>query len=1029
MRGPTTDFQALEAFKSSLRNRIAGRHEIARLAHTAIHTGYGFSNVTICWLDSAGNLDTCWPSDSQYLDGLAQWIAIANKQLDSLGAPLIDSRSFCIECTGNPAVWGLLNDDNLLIGLVLIDSSQSGIEARIVESLNEVMTEIAGALDSALMHQKIESLLIDKQELEKRIQKDEETLKSRMLEMSVLYDTSSALSNVLNYYEVVSHIMDAIYRVLSVDICTILLLEFTRGGELFMRINHPVDESLLKDVQNNVLNTSRPFIRRILDVDKISFLTEKQFVDSGTEFDGQLRSFANVPLPGKHGVIGILNVCSTKANAFARNETTFLHTISNQLSSHLGRLLTIREIEKSKIGTVIYSMTEGVIVLDEDNHVDIINPAAIGMLGLSASDPPGSDQVIAKMLDINIMPLYTNALISNEPILNQEVIANNCIFSVNVTPVTDSDKKRIGMVLVFRDVTEWQMMNRINAQRLEVISQVNSIINSIGDLDRLLTFLIEFILKIASAEMGSIQLRQPDGQFLTRIHSNFPDKIRLEYQFVDGQVLSDYASRIGSTLVIAPFDTDDRVKHDTKIKIQAYICIPIRVKSDIIGVINIVRKSENRVAPLSDDDIETLQTITTLSGTAIQNALLYQATLQKQKLDQELKVAHEIQQNLLTSYRPNTSNFQFGVISCPAREIGGDYYDFFELDADRIAIIVADIVGKGIPAALVMVMVKSIFQTHIRSCPTPKALAEKMNTLIFQDHVIHKYVPTFIGMLNRSTREFIYCNAGHEPGFVFTHKKTISLDTNGMPLGAFLDGDYEEKSIYLTDDDILALFTDGIIEARNSAGIDYGLSRLKSKIKRCRTLPAQALVESLVDDIQVYSKETIQHDDLTLVLIKVGAHQLESEVPISAKEITVKSTKSAIGVVRKIVEESARSAGFDDAGIFDIKLAINEAQANIVEHAYHGNPDNDIIVSVTTYENRLEVVLKDFGLGQGQKTIKGKPHLGELEGSGLGVFLINDLMDVVESNRSTSGTVLKIIKFLRGESNGNIKNKINKSRN
>ena len=173
------------------------------------------------------------------------------------------------------------------------------------------------------------------------------------------------------------------------------------------------------------------------------------------------------------------------------------------------------------------------------------------------------------------------------------------------------------------------------------------------------------------------------------------------------------------------------------------------------------------------------------------------------------------------------------------------------------------------------------------------------------------------------------------------------------------------------------------------------------------------MVQKTYAHIQNYTKSTVQHDDLSLVAIKIDSNN-EMETPISTKEIKVLSSKKNIKIIRDMVAEVTQSTTLEEEDVFNIKLAVNEAHANIIEHAYFGNEDGEIIFKFLTYSNRIEINIRDFGKGIGQKTIKGEEkHLEELEGSGLGAFLIKTIMDKVDYIKKPIGTELKLIKYFK----------------
>lgn len=916
-------------------------------------------------------------------------------------------------------VLSLLTEDQSIFGFITIHNWRQKrplIERKKSESFNlgvsNFVDTISRALENLDIHQRIESLLSDKKALKQRIQKDEEDLKRRILELTVLYDTSNSLGYSLDYKQIVNLVMESIHKVLHFDICAIFLVDFVKDGEIISRINKPLDPSFLRSVHSNIISASIPFIKKSFDPVKVSFSSHNHFIGGNIE-DGHMKSFANVPLVFKEEVIGMMNICSTSKNVFTRNEMTFLHTMANQLSSHLGRIQIVKNLEKSKINSLIHSMNDGVVMIDDQDQLDIINPSACQLFKL----PQGQDISTEKLLSVfesfkiphpKKIPRTKNALFS------QDLFFDDKYISLTVSPVHDIEGNKVGQVYLFRDFSELQKSNEVKKQRLNIISQVNDIIKTIDDVEKLLNVLMDFILQTANAEMGSIQLKK-GKKFRTIVHSNFPDKIRRDYRFISGETISEHTANAPDICVINNYKQHPKVNQSVKIFIDNYACVPIIVQKSLIGLINIVRKSSDTPSPFSTDEINTLATITSLSGTAIQNALLYKETLDKQKTDQELKVAYDIQTKLLPASLPTLDTFDFGAISIPARQIGGDYYDFFILDDGRIGITIADIVGKGIPAGLYMAMLKSIVHTHFPRFTSPKEALIQVNKLLFKDPVINKFVPLIYGILDPIKKTFVYSNAGHEPGCIIKQDSIHSLSEGGMPLGALIDSDYDEETISIEQDDLITLFTDGIIEAKNSKGSIYGFDKFIKVVRKNKEKSAQDLTDIIFEDVKNFS--TVEaHDDLTLVTVKYDSGFIfkSEEPPLKEKKIKVSSSKKFIKKIRHETELISTEMGFDDTSIFNLKLAINEAHANVIEHAYFGREDGDIIFTFRIFKDRLEILIKDFGPGMAQKTTKGEAkHLEDLEGSGLGVFLIKQFVDDVKyKHTSKVGTELYLIKYL-----------------
>lgn len=1038
----------LVGISKALRDRVHTKEEIVDKLYYGLKSAFGFSAISIYFVDpvSYDISFVCSPQKEAWALPVSEkkWVLDHIKaQLQQHPSELAgvfyeayrekagfvdkaqlvrDQKLFGYACSDALYV-ALSTEEEVTLGLIVIHNweQQTPLFGQDYEpSLKEIayfVRDITQALDNFFIHQKIEGLLSDKKHLKQRIQKDEEDLKRRLLELSVLYDASNALGHSLNYYQMVQLVMEALYKVLQFDVCSIFLLDFVPGGEIMTRVNSASAAGFVENVQSNIVAVTVPFVRKQLDLMKVKITTENRFntlIDPPK--DSRLKSFSNVPLIFKEDVIGMLNVCSTLENVFGRNEMTFLHTMANQLASHLGRLKTVKRLEKSKIGSLIFGMTEGVVMFGEENELELINPPAISLLGFDIAKKVTTDMVLSRFSEMGVDVLFQQALESGKPFVNQEVTLEEKTLLVNITMVKDNDFHRVGTVLVFRDFTELQRINKVKTQRLEMISRLNLIIKSITDLESLLTVIMEFILTVASAEMGSIQLKKGKG-FYTKVHSNFPDKIRRNYKFKSGETISEYVGRTRSLCFIDHYGQNPQVNGQVKILLDAYLGIPIMIKQNIIGILNVARKTDSGNARLTQDDIDTLLTITELMGTAIHNGILYQETLEKQKLDQELRIANDIQKKLLPEKLPQLEGVSLGAISVPAREIGGDYYDFFELDNGHIGIVLADIVGKGVPAGLFMAMLKSILHTHLLSETSPCDALEKINALLYKDPVINKFIPLFYAIFDPKTLSLRYCNAGHEPAILFSKRGLQDLDTRGYPLGSFPESDYEEKEVILSDQDVLLCFTDGVVESRNNKGKNFGRKHLEQIVKKYSHLQAVELVRKVYGHIQRTSDSSHQHDDLTLVCLKVELSKAKEggkNPPLEVLRYKVSSSRKNVKYIRERVDEITKKMGFSSEVIFDIKLAVNEAQANVIEHAYFGKEDGEIVVQFFIYADRLEIMMKDFGPGMDQRTIKGEEHLEEIEGSGLGVFLMKANMDSVAYKKlSKIGNELWMTKYTK----------------
>lgn len=869
---------------------------------------------------------------------------------------------------------------------------------------------------------KIKKLQEENKNLKKEINDSQKKLKNRIDEVTVLYETSNSLAYSHNYLEIITIITKALYKILKYDACSTFIREFVPGGELLTFIAHQINNELIKGVQSNILASITPFMGSPIDKEKVHIETQKMYKKGTTKSTKKqmVKSFFNVPLIFKEEFLGMINIFSTKEHAFAQSEITFLYTLANHLSSHLGRLKITLEQEKNKIANMVKSMLDGVIMTDAYNKLATINPAALSLLNLTEQKEFDESVIFNKLQELGLSKYYEEAAEKKTPILGKEITTATYpekTLSANIAPVIGLEGKLIGVVTVLRDITELKNIDKVKTIRLSVIQDTKDIINSILDLDTLLAVLIEFILTISGSQMGSIMLLDNDS-LITMVHHNFPQKVSETFTLKDGETISSYAKKIKKPIYLENFMSNDAVSsHNAKIALDSYLCLPLLVKDKLIGVINIVHKKKKKI-PLNKDDIDTLETICGLSATAIENSILYQQTLKQEKINQELKVAHEIQANLLPKRLPQIENYTFGAVSIPARAIGGDYYDIIQLSPKHIGIVVADVVGKGIPAALLMVMVKSIIHTKIINIFSPASALNTLNKTLIEDMSIEKFIPMFYGIIDTEENTLTYTNAGHEPPIYHDaqNNKFIRLDTEGYPIAMVLDSIYEEKSIPVGKNDYLVMFTDGIIESINQSGKFFGSNALKKILKDHHHLATPLLVDKIYKEVMNFSSGAPQHDDLTLVIARNESHSEERDIKkeIFSETFEVESSKEMVRFIRDKTDAISKKMGFSEETIHNIKLAVNEAHANVIEHAYHNDQAQKIVFKFSGFSDRLVILIKDFGKSASPMFIKAASNLEELEGSGLGVFLMKKYMDKVEYNIiPNEGTELRLTKYLK----------------
>jgi phosphoserine phosphatase RsbU/P len=234
--------------------------------------------------------------------------------------------------------------------------------------------------------------------------------------------------------------------------------------------------------------------------------------------------------------------------------------------------------------------------------------------------------------------------------------------------------------------------------------------------------------------------------------------------------------------------------------------------------------------------------------------------------EEELQRAREIQQSLLPKEIPQLIGFEVASAWRPARTVGGDYFDVLKLGDHRLAICVADVSGKGVPAALLMANVQASLRASVRDLDSPARLCSIVNGMLCESIAADRFVTFFCGVLDADTRTFRYCNAGHPNPILVSGGSVRTLDQGGAVLGVFREWKYEDSSVDLDPGDRLLLFTDGITEAENSQGREFGVENVAAFAKAHSTSSAKALNQQLLAKVAEFCDAQF-HDDATLLVL------------------------------------------------------------------------------------------------------------------------------------------------------------------
>jgi sigma-B regulation protein RsbU (phosphoserine phosphatase) len=294
--------------------------------------------------------------------------------------------------------------------------------------------------------------------------------------------------------------------------------------------------------------------------------------------------------------------------------------------------------------------------------------------------------------------------------------------------------------------------------------------------------------------------------------------------------------------------------------------VPLDAGRKVLGLAAVGERVSG--AAFGDEDLDFAQTLARQATAALETVRLHRVRLEKERQDRELGIAREIQESLFPRACPRLPTVEIAAESHPCHQVGGDYYDFFALDAQRWAVAIADVSGKGTPASILMASVHASLRALAGSA-SPRAMIGRLNRFLFESTQANKYATLFYGELHLETRAFLYVNAGHVPPYLQRAAGPPERLTAGGPvLGLIEDATFEEGSVTLCPGDLLAMVTDGATEALSPDDVEFGDERLAETVRACGQEAAPRALHLILDAARSWAGALGCSDDLTALVLR-----------------------------------------------------------------------------------------------------------------------------------------------------------------
>ena len=389
---------------------------------------------------------------------------------------------------------------------------------------------------------------------------------------------------------------------------------------------------------------------------------------------------------------------------------------------------------------------------------------------------------------------------------------------------------------------------------------------------------------------------------------------------------------------------------------------------------------------------------------------LGEITAVKERMENELKIAKGIQMSMIPKIYPaypERGDIDIYASIVPAKEVGGDLFDFFIMD-EKLYFCIGDVSGKGVPASLVMAVTRSLFRTVAAHEKSPGRIVTAMNESMSDMNESTMFVTFFCGVLDMKTGHLRYCNAGHNaPVLLNTAKAPLPVVSN-VPLGIVAGTVFQEQETDLKYDDALFLYTDGVTEAENAKHELFGEERMVDALSGLKG--SKANLEEMQKALDAFVGDTPQSDDITMLFV----HYLNEETPdTSERHLLIHNDIQQIPQLADFVETIAEEKHLDHSLTLSLNLALEEAVTNVIMYAYPEGTDGLVDIEAIIREHSLSFVISDSGQPfdpTAQPDADVSQSIENRQVGGLGIYLVRSIMDNVSYERNGGKNILSMTK-------------------
>jgi sigma-B regulation protein RsbU (phosphoserine phosphatase) len=411
---------------------------------------------------------------------------------------------------------------------------------------------------------------------------------------------------------------------------------------------------------------------------------------------------------------------------------------------------------------------------------------------------------------------------------------------------------------------------RTEHRAFAIMSDVSKALLLHQPLSELLDNIMDLICENLPMDRAIMMLKEGNpAQFIPKV-IRINDKNLKDQKIQVSKSIINMAVDKNSSLLTSDAQADTRFKameSIIKFNIHSAMCVPLWNNREIIGIIYSDRISN--LEQFTEEDLRLLTLLSNLAAVKIENAKLIDQAIEKEKMEKELALAAKIQEDFLPKENPPCKKFEIVGYNTPCYQVGGDYYDFIDIDPSRLGIVIADVSGKGVGASLLMASLRAALHSEVHSGYKIEEMAVKLNDFVHRSSAPNAFITFFFCELNKESGELKYINAGHNPPLIIDKKGNLKrMESSGLCLGMFPSSTYEVKKVKINAGEMAVLYTDGITESRSKDNKEFDEKGLIKLLRKHAKSQAPKILKKIYEELDSFTAGADRMDDMTLVIMQ-----------------------------------------------------------------------------------------------------------------------------------------------------------------